>query len=48
MMGPDLDRSRRERVDMKMSREVPVTAFQGGEGLLPAYQRLVREKVIPY
>ena len=33
---------------MKMSREVPVTAFQGGEGLLPAYQRLVREKVIPY
>ena len=47
-MGPDLDRSRRERVDMKMSREVPVTAFQGGEGLLPAYQRLVREKVIPY
>ena len=27
---------------------MPVTAFQGGEGLLPAYQRLVREKVIPY
>ena len=33
---------------MKVSHEVPVTAFHAGEGLLPAYQRLVREVVIPY
>ena len=33
---------------MKQSHEVPVTAFQAGEGLLPAYQKLVREVVIPY
>src|SRR5699024_4279883 len=33
---------------MKQSYEVPVTAFQAGEGLLPAYQKLVREVVIPY
>lgn len=33
---------------MKVSREVPVTAYRAGEGLLPAYQKLVREVVIPY
>lgn len=33
---------------MKVSREVPVTAYHAGEGLLPAYQKLVREVVIPY
>ena len=33
---------------MKQSHEVPVTAFQAGEGLLAAYQKLVREVVIPY
>ena len=29
---------------MKQSHEVPVTAFQAGEGLLPAYQKLVRRR----
>lgn len=33
---------------MKISREVPVTAYRAGEGLLPQYQKLVREVVIPY
>lgn len=33
---------------MKISREVPVTAYRAGEGLLPEYQKLVREVVIPY
>ena len=33
---------------MKVSREVPVTAYRAGAGLLPAYQKLVREVVIPY
>ena len=33
---------------MKVSREVPVNAYRAGEGLLPAYQKLVREVVIPY
>lgn len=33
---------------MKISREVPVNAYRAGEGFLPAYQKLVREVVIPY
>ncbi|MGI6255886.1 MAG: glycoside hydrolase family 127 protein [Acutalibacter sp.] len=33
---------------MKVSREVPANAYQAGEGFLPAYQKLVREVVIPY
>ncbi len=33
---------------MKQSREVPVTSFQPGEGLLASYQKLVREVVLPY
>ena len=33
---------------MKVSREVPVAAYHAGEGLLPVYQKLVREVVIPY
>lgn len=33
---------------MKVSREVPVNAYRAGEGFLPAYQKLVREVVIPY
>ena len=33
---------------MKVSWEVPVSAYQAGEGLLPTYQKLVREVVVPY
>ena len=33
---------------MKVSREVPVTAWKPGKGLLPDRQRLVRDVVIPY
>lgn len=33
---------------MKVSREVPVTAYRPGEGLLPQRQKLVRDVMIPY
>ena len=43
-----LPRPERERVSMKVSLEIPVTAWKPGKGLLPDRQRLVRDVVIRY